>query len=71
MSKKSDIVRGHKVMLDSDLATLYDVETKNLNRAVQRNIDRFSSDFMFRLDRNDRENLRFQILRGLMRGIFV
>jgi hypothetical protein len=42
-------IREQKVMLDSDLAELYGVETKVLNQAVQRNIDRFPEDFMFRL----------------------
>ena len=42
-------VRGHKVMLDRDLALIYGVETRTLNQAVKRNIDRFPSDFMFRL----------------------
>ncbi len=52
------LVRKHKVMLDSDLAQLYGVETKVLNRAVSRNIDRFPEDFMFQLDRDEFENLR-------------
>jgi hypothetical protein len=42
-------VRGHKVVLDRDLAALYKVETRILNRAVQRNLDRFPADFMFQL----------------------
>ena len=42
-------IRGHKVMLDSDLAWIYHVETKALNRAVKRNIGRFPPEFMFRL----------------------
>jgi len=42
-------VRGHKVMLDFDLAELYEVQTKALNQAVKRNIQRFPVDFMFRL----------------------
>ena len=42
-------IRGQKVMLDSDLAELYQVPTQALNQAVQRNLDRFPSDFMFRL----------------------
>lgn len=42
-------LRGHRVMLDRDLATLYGVETRTLNQAVKRNLDRFPSDFMFRL----------------------
>jgi hypothetical protein len=43
------LVRGHKVMLDRDLAALYDVGTKALNQAVRRNLDRFPEDFMFEL----------------------
>ncbi|KKT89821.1 MAG: KilA-N, DNA-binding domain protein [Parcubacteria group bacterium GW2011_GWC1_45_14] len=49
-------------MLDSDLAVLYDVETKNLNKAVKRNIARFPDDFMFQLNKKEFENLRFQIV---------
>ncbi len=52
-------VRKHKVMFDRDLAQLYGIETKVLNRAVSRNIDRFPEDFMFQLDRDEFENLRF------------
>ena len=43
------LIRGQKVMLDSDLAELYEVSTKRLNEAVKRNRDRFPSDFMFQL----------------------
>ncbi|MFW5887570.1 MAG: ORF6N domain-containing protein [Bacteriovoracia bacterium] len=53
------VIRGCKVMLDSDLAELYGVLTKNLNKAVKRNIDKFPSDFMFQLTRQEFENLRF------------
>lgn len=53
-------VREHKVLLDSDLATLYGVETKALNRAVKRNLDRFPEDFMFQLTREEADALRFQ-----------
>ena len=53
-------IRGLKVMLDSDLAGLYGVETKNLNKAVKRNITRFPDDFMFQLTKAEWENLRFQ-----------
>jgi hypothetical protein len=42
-------LRGHRVMVDRDLATLYGVETRTLNQAVKRNLDRFPSDFMFRM----------------------
>lgn len=54
-------IRGQKVMLDSDLAELYDVETKTLNRAVKRNLTRFPEDFMFQLTPEEHENLRYQI----------
>ena len=53
-------VRGKQVMLDSDLATLYQVETKNLNKAVKRNIERFPQSFCFQLTEEEAENLRFQ-----------
>jgi len=53
-------IRGKKVMLDSDLAVLYEVETFNLNKAVKRNIERFPSDFMFQLSKDEWENLIFQ-----------
>ena len=53
-------IRGTKVMLDVDLAKLYDVETKNLNLAVKRNIERFPGDFMFQLTSKEFANLRFQ-----------
>ncbi len=51
-------LRGERVMLDSDLAELYGVETKVLTRAVRRNIDRFPSDFMFQLTNQEFEHLR-------------
>ena len=46
-------VRGEKVMLDFDLAALYSVQTKALNQAVKRNIDRFPADFMFQLSQKE------------------
>jgi len=55
------LIRGLKVMLDTDLAELYGVETFNLNKAVKRNLDRFPEDFMFQLTKEDAESLRFQI----------
>jgi hypothetical protein len=55
-------IRGLKVMLDSDLAKLYEVETKVLNQAVKRNSKRFPSDFMFQLTNNELEHLRSQIV---------
>ena len=53
-------VRGHKVMLDADLAALYGVEVKALNQAVKRNLDRFPPDFMFELVREEVAALRSQ-----------
>jgi hypothetical protein len=53
IASKIYLIREVKVMLDSDLAELYDVETKILKRAVRRNIDRFSNDFMFELSKRD------------------
>jgi len=53
-------VRGHKVMLDSDLAALYGVPTKRFNEAVKRNADRFPDDFMFQLSKEEFEALRSQ-----------
>ena len=57
-------IRGQKVMLDRDLAELYQVSTSNLNKAVKRNIKRFPADFMFQLTKHEfdelRENLIFQ-----------
>jgi len=54
------IIRGQKVMLDSDLADLYQVETKQLNRQVRRNILRFPNDFMFQLTSEEYEFLKCQ-----------
>ena len=53
-------IRTHKVMLDSDLAELYGVTTKRLNEQVKRNIDRFPTDFMFRLNQEESDRLRSQ-----------
>jgi hypothetical protein len=55
------LIRGQKVLLDEDLAELYAVETKRLNEAVRRNIERFPADFMFQLTREEWESLRSQI----------
>lgn len=55
------IIRGQQVMLDRDLATLYGVETGQLNRQVKRNIDRFPIDFMFQLTKKEYEDLKCQI----------
>jgi phage regulator Rha-like protein len=56
------VIRGQRVMLDSDLAQLYEVETKVLNQAVKRNITRFPDNFMFQLSKNEWLNLRSQIV---------
>jgi hypothetical protein len=61
ISQKIYFVRSARVMLDADLARLYGVATKNLNKAVKRNMRRFPSDFMFQLSANEMRNLRFQI----------
>lgn len=57
-------IRGQKVMLDFDLAEMYEVETKNLNKSVKRNIERFPDDFMFQLSKEEAKSListiRFQ-----------
>lgn len=50
------VIRGKQVMLDRDLARLYGVETRVLNQAVQRNIERFPEDFMFQLNKEEFEN---------------
>ena len=54
-------IKGKQVMLDSDVARLYHYETKNVNKAVKRNIDRFPEEFCFQLTENEFETLRFQI----------
>lgn len=56
------LIRGHKVLLDSDLAELYEVETKVLIQAVKRNLDRFPEDFMFQLTAQELNNLRSQFV---------
>jgi len=55
------LIRNKKVMIDRDLAKLYKVETKQLKRAVRRNITRFPNDFMFQLNKRETEILRSQI----------
>ncbi len=54
------LVRGEKVMLDTDLATLYEVETRILTQAVKRNMDHFPADFMFQLNKEEFDHLRLQ-----------
>jgi hypothetical protein len=54
------LIRGQRIMLDHDLAELYGVLTKNLNKAVSRNLERFPTDFMFQLTHTEYQSLRFQ-----------
>ena len=61
-------IRGQKVMLDFDLARLYQIETKALNQAVKRNAERFPSDFMFRLTAEEVLNMRSQIVTASKRN---
>lgn len=56
------VIRGQKVMLDSDLADLYGVETKVLNQQVRRNLDRFPEDFMFQLTSEEYKSLKSQFV---------
>ncbi len=62
VERKIYLIRGHKVMLDSDLAELYGVKTEVLNQAVKRNQGRFPQDFMFQLTAGETESLRSQIV---------
>ena len=55
-------IRGDRVMLDKDLAALYEVETKVLNQSVKRNISRFPREFMFQLNENEYNALRSQFV---------
>ena len=71
IQKKIYDVRGHRVMLDFDLAELYEVETRALKQAVKRNIDIFPDDFMFELTQNEWKLLTSQIVifeKGLGKG---
>jgi hypothetical protein len=60
IESKIHVIRGKRVMLDSDLAGLYGVTTGNLNKAVKRNLERFPEDFMIRLSSGEYDSLRFQ-----------
>ncbi len=62
IESKIYLLRGKKVMLDRDLATLYGVETRTLNQAVRRNINRFPEDFMFQITTEEMENWKSQIV---------
>ena len=61
IQQKIYTIRDVQVMLDSDLAKFYNVETKQLNRAVKRNSDRFPEEFMFQLNDSEWDSLRYQI----------
>ena len=63
-------IRGQRVMLDADLAALYDVPTKALNRAVRRNRERFPDDFMFQLTTEEVQALRYQNGTSILRSQF-
>ena len=60
VESKIFFLRNEKIMLDNDLALLYNVETKQLKRAVNRNLERFPDDFMFKLTREEYKVLRCQ-----------
>ena len=62
IEKRIIMLRGQKVMLDSDLAQLYEVPVSALNQAIKRNITRFPEDFMFQLTENEHESLRSQFV---------
>jgi hypothetical protein len=74
IERKIFLIRGHKVMLDSDLAELYGVSVRVLNQAVKRNIERFPEDFMFQTSKEENTSLRSQIVtlkkRNNYRGLF-
>lgn len=60
IERKIYIIRGERVMLDSDLAEIYGIKTFNFNKAVKRNMNRFPADFMFQLTAEENEALKFQ-----------
>ena len=64
-------VRGYQVMLDADLAEIYQVETKRLNEAVKRNKDRFPPEFMFQLTQTEYDNLMSQFVTSSLRSQFA
>src|SRR5262245_1277656 len=62
VARRIRLIRGQRVMLDSDLADLYQVQTRALNQAVKRNFDRFPEDFMFQLTDEELANWKSQIV---------
>ena len=67
IERKILLIRGHKVMIDADLAQLYGIETFNLNKSVKRNSERFPEDFMFQLTKEEADSLRFQT--GILKAV--
>jgi len=61
VAQKIYMIRGQKVMLDSDLAVFYGVEVKRINEQVKRNMERFPENFMFQLTKDEADSLRSQI----------
>lgn len=68
IEQKIYLIRGQKVMIDRDLAVLYEITTGNFNKAVSRNLDRFPSDFMFRINKEEFRNLILQFGRSSWGG---
>ena len=64
------IIHGQKVMLDHDLAKLYQVEKKRLNGQVSRNKERFPGDFMFQLNKEEFQNLKSQIATSSLQSVY-
>ena len=62
ISRRIHTIRSHRVLLDADLAELYDVPTKAFNQAIQRNMNRFPEDFMFQLTEEEFAGLRSQFV---------
>ena len=69
IQKKIYEIRGQKVMLDFDLAELYEVATKVLNQSVKRNAERFPGDFMFRLTAKEWQSMRSQFVTASANGV--
>ena len=69
MHCRSQEIRGVKVILDFDLACMYEVETRVLNQAVKRNIKRFPADFLFQLTKEEFKNLKSQFVTSSWGGV--
>ena len=70
IEKRIFLIRSHRIMLDRDLAELYCVSTKALNQAVKRNMKRFPKDFMFRLTKEEKDELVTVCDRSFLRGLY-